>query len=96
MLTSLILQFIQLQKKELIIAFGGTSNTDKIYNALIKKLKSKGADSSKVDVKKKNDIVVVTWDLNFSNEGMFDEIIIDGIIDLIDNLSEVVDLHYVF
>ena len=83
-------------KNELIIAFGGTSDTDKIYNALIKELKLKGANLSKVDVKKKNDIVVVTWDLNFSNEGMFDEIIIDGIIDLIDNLSEVVDLHYVF
>lgn len=83
-------------KDELIIAFGGTSDTNKIYNALIKELKSRGADLSTVDVKKKNDIVIGTWNLNLINNGMFDNLIIDGTIDLIDNLNEVVDLHYVF
>lgn len=83
-------------KNELIIVFGGTSDTDKIYNALMKELKSKCVNLSKVDVKKKNDIVIVTWDLNFSNKGMFDEIIVEDTINLIDNLSEVVNLHYVF
>ena len=83
-------------KNELTVAFGGTSDTDKIYKALTKELKSRGADLSTVDVKKKDDLVIATWDLDFFNKDMYDDIIINGTIDLIDTLAEVVDLHYVF
>ena len=82
-------------KKELIIVFGGTSNVNKIYDALVKELKSRGADLSTIDIKKKNDVVIATWNLNLVSSGMYDDMIADGTIDLIDNLSEVVNLHLI-
>ena len=61
----------------------------------MKELKSRGADLSTIDIKKKNDVVIATWNLNLVSSGMYDDMIADGTIDLIDNLSEVVNLHLI-
>ena len=74
--------------EKLYVIFGGTSAIDKIKNALIKELKT--YDGVEIEKRRGYDLINTIWNLNEYNL----DSIADEIIDLIDNLSEIVNLHY--